>query len=128
VLPGLVADMDAMSPYRKSNEGKAPDVQSLENLIHDFESHYYNLTLVRSGFGLYPTARFKEPLHLEDEVTRKEAETLLKRFTEAFRIFARQYRWPNTVEVVALGGLIRIPGTFNHKASSPIPVRLEDRL
>jgi hypothetical protein len=126
-LPGVVADLDAQSPYRGSNEGKAPDVASLRLVIADFEDLYrFPLTLIESGYGIYPCIRFREPLWLADRRTRTEAETLLARFTEGLRVFARQRGWPNTVDCVPLAGLIRVAGTLNRKGS-PLLVHFADR-
>jgi hypothetical protein len=126
-LPGVVADLDAQSPHRGSNEGKAPDVASLRLVIADFEEHYqFPLTLIQSGYGLYACVRFREPLWLPDRRTRTEAEHLLARFTEGLRVFARQRGWPNTVDCVPLAGLIRMAGTLNRKGS-PLPVHFADR-
>jgi hypothetical protein len=123
-LTALAADLDAASPYRGSNAGKAPDVASLRLLICDFEESYqFPLTVIESGYGLYAMVRFREPLWLEDKRARKEADDLLGRFTEAFRIFGRKRGWPNTVDRVPLAGLIRVAGTLNHKGNPPLPVR-----
>jgi hypothetical protein len=127
-LPGVVVDLDARSPFRGSNEGKAPDVASLHQVISDFEKHYpFSLALVESGFGLHGHARFREPLWLVDAKTRVEADNLLTRFTEGMRVFARQRGWPNAVDRVPLAGLVRVPGTFNRKGDPPLPVRFADR-
>jgi hypothetical protein len=126
-LPGLVTDLDAQSPFRSSNEGKAPDVASLRLLIADFEHHYgFPLTVIESGFGLYAIVRFREPLFLGDKASRAEADNLLMRFTEGFRVFSRKRGWPNTVDRVGLAGLIRVSGTLNRKGSTPLPVRFSD--
>jgi hypothetical protein len=127
-LPGLVADLDARSPYRSCNAGKAPDVASLRRLIADFESHYpFSPTLIESGYGIYACVRFREPLFFEDIKTRKEAEDLLRRFAEGFRVFGRQRGWPLTVDLVPLAGLVRLPGSLNRKGQSPILVSFSDR-
>jgi hypothetical protein len=127
-LPGLVADLDAQSPFRGSNKGKAPDVASLRLLIADFDTHYpFSLTLIESGYGVYACVRFREPLFLEDMQTRKEAEDLLRRFAEGFRVFGRQRGWPLTVDVVPLAGLVRLPGSLNRKGQSPILVSFSGR-
>jgi hypothetical protein len=127
-LPGVVADLDAQSPFRGENEGKAPSIEALHLLIGDFEHHYpFPLTLVESGYGIYPYLRFREPLFLVDQRTRDEAGELLTRFAEAFRIFGHRRGWSNTVDRVTLAGLMRLPGTFNRKGPSPLPVRLVDR-
>jgi hypothetical protein len=127
-LPGLLADLDAQSPFRSENEGKPPTLEALYLLVRDFEKHYpFQLNLVESGHGIYPQVRFKEPLFLVDQKTRDEAGELLSRFAEAFRIFGRQRGWPHTVDRVTLAGLVRLPGTWNRKGSSPLPVRLIDR-
>jgi hypothetical protein len=127
-LPGVVADLDARSPFRSSNEGKAPDVTSLYQVIRDFEKHYpLPLTLVESGYGIYAHLRFREPLWLEDKKARVEADNLLTRFTEGLRVFARQRGWPNTIDRVPLAGLVRLPGTLNRKGNSALPVRFSDR-
>jgi hypothetical protein len=126
-LPGLVTDLDAQSPFRSSNEGKAPDVDSLRLLIADFEEHYeFPLTVIESGYGLYAWVRFREPLFLEGKAARTEADTLLARFTEGFRIFGRKRGWPNTVDQVPLAGLVRLAGTFNRKGNPPLLVRFSD--
>jgi hypothetical protein len=127
-LPGVVADLDAQSPFRAENEGKAPSVEDLYLLVREFEQHYpFRLTLVESGCGLHPSLRLREPLFQVDQRTRDEAGELLYRFAEAFRVLGRAHGWPNTVDRVPLAGLIRLPGTFNRKGSSPLPVRLVDR-
>jgi hypothetical protein len=128
-LPGLVTDLDAQSAYRGSNQGKARDVDSLRLLIADFEEHYQlPLTLIESGYGLYALVRFREPLFLEDKAARTEADTLLARFAEAFRVFGRKRGWPNTVDRVPLAGLVRVAGTLNRKGNSPLPVRISENL
>jgi hypothetical protein len=122
-LPGLIADLDAKSPFRASNHGKAPDMLSLRLLIRDFHAQYrLPLTLITSGYGIYACVRFREPLFLEDEKARKEANNLLIRFGEAFRISARQHAWPLTVDSVYLSGLVRLSGSWNRKADPPVPV------
>ena len=127
-LPGVVADADAQSPFRADNEGKAPTCEALQLLIGDYEQHYpFRLTLVDSGYGIYPFHRFREPLVLVDRRTRDEADQLLTRFAEAFRIFGRQRGWSNTVDRVPLAGVVRPPGVLNRKGPSPLPVRLLDR-
>jgi hypothetical protein len=124
-LSGVIADLDAQSPYRGENEGKAPSVESLYSLVRDFENHYpFRLTLIESGYGIYPSIRFREPLFLTDQRTRDEAGELLNRFAEAFRILARARGWLSTTDRVSLAGLVRLPGTFNRKRPSPLPVRL----
>jgi hypothetical protein len=127
-LPGLVTDLDGQSPFREDNAGKAPSVEALYQLIHDFEQHYpFRLNLVESGYGLYPQIRFKEPLFLGEPETRKEANELLARFTEAFRALARPRGWHATADRTTLASVLRLPGTWNRKGSSPRPVRLVDR-
>jgi hypothetical protein len=127
-LPGLAADLDAQSPFRASNEGKAPDVASLELVIADFEQNYqFPLTLVASGHGIFAHARFKEPLWLEDKRSRTEAGHLLARFAEGLRVFARQRGWPATVERVPLAGMTRAAGSWNRKGDPPRAVRFLDR-
>jgi len=127
-LPGLVSDLDAQSPFRGSNEGKCPDVASLGLLIQDFETHYpFRLTVIESGYGMYACVRFREPLFLEDNKARKEAEDLLRRFAEGFRVFGRQRGWPNTVDRIPLAGLMRVSGTWNRKGNPPLPVRFRER-
>jgi hypothetical protein len=126
-LPGVVADLDAQSPFRSSNEGKAPDVAALALVIADFEQHYqFPVTAIDSGYGIYACVRFREPLWLEDQTSRADAETLLARFTEGLRVFARRRGWPNTVDRVPLAGLIRVAGTLNRKGDPPCPVHFTD--
>jgi len=127
-LPGLVADLDAQSVYRASNEGKAPDVLSLHQVIGDFESHYrFPLTQIDSGYGTYACIRFREPWWLPDQQTRTEAEHLQRRFAEGLRVFARQRRWPETVDLVSIGGLIRVAGSLNRKGEPPLLVHFVER-
>ena len=127
-LPGLLADFDAQSPFRSENEGKAPSVESLYSLVSDFEAHYpFHLTLIESGYGIYPSIRFREPLFLPDQRTRNEANGLLSRFAEAFRIFGCAHGWRTTVDRLNVAGLVRLPGTYNRKGPSPLPVRLVER-
>jgi hypothetical protein len=127
-LPGVVADLDAQSRFRGSNGGKAPNVASLYQLVGDFEGHYpFPLTLTESGYGIYAHARFREPLWLEDKKARAEADSLLARFGEGLRVFARKRGWPNTIDRVPLAGLVRVPGTLNRKGDPPLPVRVVDR-
>jgi hypothetical protein len=93
----------------------------------NFETHYqFPLTIIESGYGSYPCVRFREPLFLEDMKMRKEAEDLLRRFAEGFRVFGRQRGWPLTVDAVPLAGLIRLAGSLNRKGSAPRPVRFHD--
>ena len=126
-LPGLAADLDACSPYRASNEGKAPDLTSLALVVADFEQHMQcPLTVIESGFGLYACVRFREPWWLDNRAARQEADNLLARFAEGFRIFGRKRGWPNTVDRVPLAGLIRVAGTLNRKSNPAILVRFRD--
>jgi hypothetical protein len=126
-LTAVVADLDAQSPYRSSNEGHAPDVASLRLVVADFEQHYrFPLTVIESGYGLYPCIRFKEPFWIVDQQARTEAVNLLARFAEGLRTFARRRSWHATVEGVPLAGLIRLAGTWNRKGT-PRLVRFAER-
>jgi hypothetical protein len=126
-LPGVAVDLDAQCSFRGSNEGKAPDVASLRLIIADFQVHYhFPLTIIESGYGVYPLVRFREPLWLDDMRAREEADSFLARFGESFRVFARKRGWPSTVDRVGLAGLLRVAGTYNRKGNTPLLVRFAE--
>ena len=123
-LPGLAVDLDAASPHRSSNQGHAPDLDSLHDLVTDFEERYGpGLTMVGSGCGLHVYGRFREPLWLLSRSDREAADRLLKRFASGFRILAIKRGWPSSVDTCGLATLLRISGTLNHKGQLPVLVR-----
>ena len=57
---------------------------------------------------------------------RKEAEDLLRRFAEGFRVFGRQRGWPLTVDAVPLAGLNSLGWQPQSQGQCPPPVRFHD--
>jgi hypothetical protein len=115
-LSGLLVDLDADSPHRASHVGYAPDVAGLWLLVADFERAYqHKLTVVQSGYGLLALSRFREPLWLTDRAGREEADELLKRYAEGWRVLAKQRGWPAAVGPIGLADLSRLAGTTNRK-------------
>jgi hypothetical protein len=117
-IPGLWADIDIGGAAHRS-QNLPPTEEAALSLIEG--AGLRPSILVRSGFGLQPYWRFKEPLIIDSEVARRQAKSLATRFQLLLRQMAQVRGW--TLDPTAdLCRLLRVPGTFNRKL--PHDVRL----
>lgn len=119
-LHGVWADIDFKAPFRKSN--KLPegldDLRSLLSKIPHKPSYVIN-----SGYGIHLYWIFREPWFFESEEDRAKAEKLSLGWHGFVCEQAKSLGW----ELQNLGDItriLRVPGTFNHKQSPPIPVSI----
>jgi putative DNA primase/helicase len=78
---------------------------------------------IDSGGGLHLHLLLKELWVLETPIERERAQTLLRRLQRTVQIMAIDRGWKidNTSDV---SRVLRLPGTFNFKTGSPVPVTL----
>lgn len=119
VIPGLWIDIDIASDAHKERD--LP--QNTDEAMQFIQTLQLPPTIVvHSGHGLHSYWLFKDPLHIETENNRAQAEALTERFQATIRAKARERGWrlDNTSD---LARVLRVPGTINYKRN-PKPVEV----
>jgi hypothetical protein len=115
---GLWADIDIKSQHHAA-ENLPTTIAEAQRVI---DSVPFPPTItVNSGYGLQPYWLFREPFEIANEDDRRAAAELIVAFQQYLRNTASRYNW--TVDSTAdLARILRLPGTFNIKGSTPILV------
>ena len=117
-IPGLWFDLDVLGGIHK--EKNLPTKE--EALIFQNELPSKPSILIWSGGGFQLYWIFKEPLFFHNEEGRGQAKQLSERFQLAIIARAKEKGW-RLDKTARLEHLLRIPGTYNHKAD-PVPVKI----
>ena len=117
-MMGLWADIDIKSQHHAA-ENLPTTIAEAQRVI---DSVPFPPTMtVNSGYGLQPYWLFREPFEIANEDDRRAAQELIVAFQQYLRNTASRYNW--TVDSTAdLARILRLPGTFNIKGSTPILV------
>jgi hypothetical protein len=119
-IPGLWLDIDIHGPNH-SAENLPPDKDSVFVLLKSFKLKPTIIVSTGGGFHLYWL--FDQPMVIENDSDRKQAQSLSSNFQAVFRKLAAEKGW--TIDITSdLSRILRLPGTFNHKQGEPMPVEI----
>jgi len=123
-LPGFWADMDIAGPgHVEAN--LPPDVESCKLVIA--RSHLPEPSLwVHSGGGVYPFWMLTDPLHLENDEARRDAQAASEAWHREIARSAAALGWKYGTGIHDLARVLRIPGTVNRKAGLERQCRIID--
>lgn len=120
-IMGLWADIDVADPDVHKKWNLPPDEESATKLLE--RCGVPPSILVHSGHGLQAWWLFDEFWEFENEQDRLEAANLAQAWNTTLRVRAAENDW--TVDsTFDLARVMRVPGTFNHKGTPVLPVRL----
>jgi hypothetical protein len=115
---GVWADIDIAAPYRKlTRKVYPPTVEDALSLVGD--TGLLPSCVVNSGGGLHCHWVFKEPWIFDTEAECQQARTLLWQWKETLKGRAAARGW-QVDSVSDLERILRVPGTWNHKAARPV--------
>jgi hypothetical protein len=118
VMPGIWMDIDVAGPGHASSEYPQTKEEALE-----FAKELGSTLVVDSGGGLHAYFLFDEPWIFNDETEREKAQASVQYSQKLIIEKGKEHDWKldNTSD---LARLLRIPGTFNHKAESKREVNI----
>lgn len=120
IVPGFFADIDFQNPEKKQQALPTNDVEALKLFAPgEFMAPTF---IVETGRGLHAYWVLEEPVVIADERVRLNMVAASAAFGSAFRSFALNkfgWKFDSTSDLARLG---RLPGTFNLKGSTPLPV------
>lgn len=119
-IPGVWADID-INGGPDDKQGAAPDIEAAQELASGLLEP---TLLVGSGYGLQAWWLLEDgPWMFPGRPDQDQAKRVVAGFQGALRAAARRagYGLDSTQD---LSRVMRIPGTFNHKGSEPVPVVL----
>lgn len=121
-LPGLWFDLDLFGPGHQQTSLPQDEDEAAE-LLNEFPLQ--PTMIIHTGGGLHLYWLFREPWHIEDKAARECAKRLSTDFqTHLIELGQKRgYIWDKTY---SLNQLLRLPGTYNHKGKSPIPVECRE--
>lgn len=120
-LPGLWADIDVLGPNHAALS-LPPTMDDAWSIVKAVP--FAPTVVVYTGGGLQVFWLFREPWDLDSDKERKKAKTLSKGFQKYLQNYALERGW--TMDGTAdLCRLLRLPGTWNRKQSTPAPVEYE---
>lgn len=117
-IPGLWSDIDCLGGTHKETCLPSRD-QALE-LLSEFP--FKPSVLVWSGGGFQPYWLFQQPWIFETKVEWEQAKEISRRWQGFIIARAKEHGW-KIDNVSSIEHLLRVPGTFNHKAE-PVPVEI----
>lgn len=118
-IPALWLDVDCRGGTHSATN--LPTLEDARDLLAEFPLP--PSSLVHTGGGVHAYWFFKQLWVFKDNADRERAADLVARFQQAFIALAaaRGWRLDNTSD---LARVLRVPGTFNHKSGTPLPVKL----
>ena len=120
-LPGLWADIDVLGPNHVALN-LPPTMEDAWSIVKAVPLP--PTVVVYTGGGMQVYWLFREPWQLDGDKERKKAKALSKRFQQYLQHYALQRGW--TMDGTAdLCRLLRLPGTWNRKQSTPVLVEYE---
>ncbi|MCF8084165.1 MAG: DUF3987 domain-containing protein, partial [Deltaproteobacteria bacterium] len=117
-IPGLWMDIDVLGGVHK--EENLPSKDEALSLLD--ETQLRPSILVWSGGGFQPYWIFKEPWIFDGPDDHENARQLSRRWQAFIIARAREKGW-KLDNTASLEHLLRVPGTYNHKAD-PVPVKI----
>lgn len=117
-VPGLWLDIDIAGPNH-AQTNLPPDIGAAMELLSRLPLE--PTVTVMTGGGIHAYWLFKELALLADPAEREACAALSRRFQATVREWAREKGWQidNTSD---LARVLRVPGTFNYKSGTPVPV------
>jgi hypothetical protein len=117
-IPGVWADLDVRGPAHAADD-LPPSVDAALELLAELPLP--PTLVVSSGYGLQPWWLFREPWTFEDAAERERAQALVRGWQGALQAQAAQHGW-RLDAVHDLARVLRLPGTFNRKLKTAVPV------
>jgi hypothetical protein len=126
---GILSDIDCVGPGRKKPVNTlCGSFNDAAWILDQFTTLYKPLRpslVVRSGYGLCPALRFREPLVIAGPNDRKRLDDLGRRFHTALHAIASGRGWTGAVDFCDLAKVLRFPGVVNWKdPAQPQPVTM----
>ena len=117
---GLWLDVDVQAPMRgKTN--LPPTIEDAKIIINS--GHFQPTLVINSGYGLQAWWLFDEPWIFENKFERDKAAALAQAWMRFYGNIAAQHGWALD-NVGDLARIMRLPGTFNHKGTTPVAVEI----
>ncbi len=120
-VPAFFADIDFKNPAKKEERLPLDDVEALQMFASG--GFLAPTIIVETGRGLHAYWVLEEPIVIANEQTRSDMVAVAAAFGSAFRSYALAkfgWKFDSTSDLPRLG---RLPGTFNVKGETPLPVR-----
>ncbi|HYD86232.1 MAG TPA: primase-helicase family protein [Vitreimonas sp.] len=120
-VPAFFADIDFKNPGKKEDRLPVNDVEALKMFASG--GFLPPTIIVETGRGLHAYWILEEPVGIDSAQTRADMVDVAAAFGSAFRTFALEtfdWKFDSTSDLPRLG---RLPGTFNVKGETPLPVR-----
>lgn len=119
-VPAFFADIDFKNPGKKEDRLPIDDADALRMFAAG--GFLAPTIIVETGRGLHAYWIFEEPVVIDSEQMRSDMADVAAAFGSAFRSYALQnfgWKFDSTSDLPRLG---RLPGTFNVKGETPLPV------
>lgn len=119
-VPAFFADIDFKNPGKKEDRLPIDDADALRMFAAG--GFLAPTMIVETGRGLHAYWVLEEPVVIDSEQMRSDMVDVAAAFGSAFRSYALQnfdWKFDSTSDLPRLG---RLPGTFNVKGETPLPV------
>jgi hypothetical protein len=120
-IVGLGADIDVADPAHQSGKRYPPTKTAALELLHG--AQLQPTLIVDSGHGLQAWWLFDAPWVFSGPGERCRAAELAKSWERVLQALATEHGWALD-SVGDLSRVLRVAGTWNHKTTPPVPVRL----